>query len=183
MNSLSRPFNIILALLAGAWLGCQSTEDNADAKSKDSKDSKRGAFLRFHLERNADTTGRTIQIQVYRAQPMLLTVDRDAVLDEGFLRKAEVVEVDEHGGIALKLTFDEAGARRLDALTIESRGLHFAIRGVWTENRWLAAPVISKRISNGEFIFTPDATREEAERIVAGLKNVIKKLNKSFTII
>ena len=50
----------------------------------------------------------------------------------------------------------------------------------WTETRWLAAPLITKRISDGVFIFTPDASKEETERIVNGLKNVIKQLQKPY---
>ena len=175
MNSPARSFNIILALLFCGWTGCKS------ANEKKSDEQKNATFLRFHLQTNPTTPGRTAQASVYREHPVLFTVERDAVLDEGFLRKAELVDVDEHGGCAIKLTFDEAGTRRLDALTIENRGKHFVIRGVWTDNRWLAAPVINKRITNGEFIFTPDATREEAERIIAGLGNVIKKLGKRYT--
>jgi hypothetical protein len=41
--------------------------------------------------------------------------------------------------------------------------------------RWLAAPVISHRIGDGVLVFTPDATREEAEEIALGLNNVAKK--------
>ncbi len=37
-------------------------------------------------------------------------------------------------------------------------------------------PRINRRISNGELVFTPDATREEAERIVKGVNNVSKKI-------
>ena len=36
--------------------------------------------------------------------------------------------------------------------------------------------MITKVISNGRFVFAPDATREEAERIVRGLNNMAKKL-------
>jgi hypothetical protein len=44
--------------------------------------------------------------------------------------------------------------------------------------RWLAAPQITKHLSAGVFTFTPDATREEAERIVTGLNNVAEKVKK-----
>ena len=44
--------------------------------------------------------------------------------------------------------------------------------------RWLAAPVISHRISDGVLVFTPDATREEAEEIALGLNNVSKKVHR-----
>ena len=46
------------------------------------------------------------------------------------------------------------------------------------ELRWLAAPILQQRIRDGLLVFTPDATREEAERIVRGLKNVAKTVQK-----
>ena len=42
--------------------------------------------------------------------------------------------------------------------------------------RWLAAPVIRKRVTDGILAFTPDASREETELIVRGLNNVAVKL-------
>ena len=39
------------------------------------------------------------------------------------------------------------------------------------------APAVSKRISDGLFVFTPDASREEADEIVMGLNNVAKKMH------
>ncbi len=187
MNSPARRFNIILVLLFFVCAGCETTEKSDKSskpekkEEKDKEKSKQAAIIRFHAESNPDATGRTIEVSVFRSQPMLITIQRDAVLDEGYLRKAEIVDVDELGGYAIKLTFNDQGARRLEALTIEHRGQHVAINGTWTESRWLAAPLLSKRISNGEFVFTPDATREESERIVNGLQNVIKKLTEKYT--
>jgi hypothetical protein len=45
-----------------------------------------------------------------------------------------------------------------------------------SQNRWLAAPLIQRRIENGLLVFTPDATRAEAEEIAAGLNRVAEKL-------
>jgi hypothetical protein len=44
------------------------------------------------------------------------------------------------------------------------------------ESRWLAAPIVRKRIGDGKLIFTPDATREECDTIVTGLNAVAKKV-------
>ena len=43
---------------------------------------------------------------------------------------------------------------------------------------WLAAVLIKDRISNGQFRFTPDASRAEGLRIVRGLRNVVGKAKK-----
>jgi hypothetical protein len=53
---------------------------------------------------------------------------------------------------------------------------------VWAradEARWIAAPKMQYRITNGLFVFTPDTTHEEAERIVRGLNNVAKKIHQN----
>jgi hypothetical protein len=53
--------------------------------------------------------------------------------------------------------------------------------GTARESAWLAAVLIKDRIPNGQFRFTPDATRQESNRIVRGLRNIIprqKKLEK-----
>jgi len=172
MKSLMPRFNIILAFFALSLAACNTTEEKAKGKQ--------ATFLQLHLETNPDGTPHNETISVYRADPVKLTVERDAALDEGFMKGAEIVDVDNEGGIAIKLSFDDEGTRRLDYLTTSYKGRHLAIAARWTETRWLGAPLITKRIANGVFIFTPDASREETERIVAGLKNVIKQLQKPY---
>lgn len=173
MNSLAGRINLILALLFCVCGGCQS---GSDKKDEDKDEKKKAAMLRFYLEANPDPTGHTMDVPIYRAHPMTMTVQRQPILDEAFMKNVEVVDADEMGGIALKVTFDEFGTRRLDALTIEHRDQRVGIEASWTEHRWLGAPLLNKRISNGVFVFTPDATREEAERIARGVNNVIKKI-------
>ena len=45
-------------------------------------------------------------------------------------------------------------------------------------NRWLAAPVISRRISNGVLTFTADCERDEADQLVTGLNAAYKEIHK-----
>jgi hypothetical protein len=166
-------FNIILAAFLLAALGCASTEDK--------KKNKEATFLRFHLETNPDGTQHNFSTLVYRANPMRIQVERNAALDEGFMEKAEIVAADEFGNFAIKITFDETGKQRLNYVTSSYKGRHMVALARWTETRALAAPLIKKTITDGVFVFTPDATREEAERIVFGLNNVIKTLKKPYT--
>ncbi len=46
------------------------------------------------------------------------------------------------------------------------------------DSRWLAAPVISRRISNGVLVFTADCERDEADQLVLGLNNGAAKIRK-----
>lgn len=171
---LSR-FNIILALLLFLPIGCKTSEEKKKAKE--------ATFLRLHVESNVDGTAHNTRVPIFRANPMLLGIERNAVLDEGFMDKVELVPVDQFGNQAIKITFNEDGKRRLDNVTSLYKGRRLAVQARWTEDRWLAAPLITKRITDGVFIFTPDASREECERIVSGLKNVIADLKKPYTII
>jgi hypothetical protein len=171
---LSR-FNIILAMLLLLPLGCKSSEERKRAKE--------ATFMRFHIESNVDGTQHNARVPVYRSSPMMVGVERNAALDEEFMDNVELVAADEFGNQAIKVTFNDAGKRRLDYVTSSYKGLRLVVQARWTETRWLAAPLMTKRISDGVFIFTPDASPEECERIVAGLKNVIAKLKKPYTVI
>ena len=43
------------------------------------------------------------------------------------------------------------------------------------DGRWLAAPIIQRRIASETLVFSPDASREETEKWVAGLSLAAKK--------
>jgi len=175
MKISRRAFNLFLVGLAALAAGCGSAE-----KKKEEKPGKEASAMRFHLETNRDGTDKNTTILVYRARPIQVQVERGVALDEGMMASASVVDVDQMGGYGIKILFDDAGKRALETLTIAHKGRHLAIFAQWTEARWLAAPLIQKRISDGVFIFTPDASREECDRIVLGLNNVIKKVKKPF---
>ena len=88
--------------------------------------------------------------------------------------------IDVVGGFALRIQFDLDGTVLLEEYTVENRGRKMAIFSQFgaqiKDYRWLAAPVISHRITDGVLIFTPDATREEADEIAIGLNHVAKKV-------
>lgn len=172
MKIPSFAINLFLLLVLALACGCKSAEEKEKAK--------RAASLRFHLETNPDGTPHNAPVPIFRQNPIYVNVQQDFLLDEGFMRRADIVDVDEHGGWGIRILFDDRGTRRLEYITTANKGRRFAIFGKWDQRRWLAAPMITKNISDGVFVFTPDATREEAELIVEGLNNVIRKLNKPY---
>jgi preprotein translocase subunit SecD len=168
MKLLLRRFNNYLlcgAVLLGA--GCASSGPKRTAKEAGS--------LSLFLETNPDNTGRTAVVQVVRAAPVLISIDRSPFLDERNLVQAAVV--DAVGGFALQVKFDMHGTLVLDTVTAANKGKRMAIFSMFTEGRWLGAPRISTRISDGVLTFTPDATREEAEEIARRLNNVAEALH------
>ena len=130
-----------------------------------------------HIETQDVGTQWCLKVQVDRQFPITLTVDRTPVLEEEHVDHAEVIDV--IGGFALKITLTERGASLLDAASASYRGLRLAVFSNFGQDRWLGAPIMNQRIRNGVLIFTPDATREEAERMVNGLNNVAAKIKKN----
>ena len=174
----SNRFNLYLVLLLAVALLPACETDNGQSKLF--------STLRLHQEiraEKADPTVHTETAEVYRANPMKFTVDQNPFLSEGSVKEAKVVEVN-GGGFALEIQFDQQGSWLLEEFTSGNPGKHIAILSQFVEpgeqklnqGRWLAAPQIHHHITDGRLTFTPDATREEAEHIAAGLNHVSQRL-------
>jgi hypothetical protein len=169
MKSRSAVFNGFLALaLMVLSVGCKTSEER--------KRSKELSSLRVHVEADQGASDRNSAIAVHRSHPIYLNIDREAVLDESNVAAARVV--DQPGDLfAVELKFDRRGSWLLERTTVMNKGKHLAVFSQFGHDaRWLAAPQITAKNSSGTLVFTPDATREEAERFVRGLNNVAKKI-------
>lgn len=173
-------FNIYLLLVSLFLAGCATTDaDKAKAKTDtdNRKPKKEFATIRFHLETNLDGTPKTKVVPIYRADPMRIAVEELVFLDEGSVEKASMLEW-EGGTYAIQLKLNRHGSFYLDSLTTANKGKRLAIYSEFgqskdvVEKRWLAAPLIERRNDSGIFTFTPDASKEEVQRIVNGLNNV-----------
>jgi hypothetical protein len=167
MNRPIKQFNSFLPALVAALLawGCASSGD---------KKGKEASTLALFLETNPDDGGRTATVPVVRASPVMVAVDRSPFLNERNLIEAALVDVPY--GFAIQVRLDAHGALVLDSVTSANKGSRIVVYSLFTEGRWLAAPKITAPIKDGVFVFTPDATREEAERIVRGLNNMATAL-------
>jgi preprotein translocase subunit SecD len=116
-------------------------------------------------------------VLVSRAQPEPVNVEKSPFLTEVDIAEVKVVEA--VGGFALQVRFDQHGAWLLEQYSGGNPGRRFAIFSMFGEkpvqSRWIAAPVIPRRIADGTLVFTPDASREEAEQIAAGLNHLAHK--------
>jgi len=176
MKVYARRFNIYFALAFAMALVCGCQTD----KEKQKKD--QISALRVHLQANQNTVGVTVPVTLLQSNPVSVTIAHDPILRESNVVAARVIETP--GGFAIEVQFDETSSLMLEQFSSANPGLHFVIFGQWSEkivdSRWLAAPLITKRISNGQLAFTPDINREQADRFVLGLNNVAKKLKKGF---
>ncbi|MDB6028592.1 MAG: hypothetical protein JWM68_4815 [Verrucomicrobiales bacterium] len=186
-------FNIYLLLVTLFLVGCASTsaepqKAKADSKLKKEKEpakrnpKKEFATIRFHLETNLDGTTKTKAVPIYRASPIRIGVEEMCFLDEGQVEQATLV--DWAGNYAIQLKFSRSGSFYLDTITTANKGRRLAIYSDFgqskeiAQSRWLAAPMIERGNATGVFTFTPDASREEAEKIVNGLNNIAKLMKK-----
>jgi len=143
---------------------------------KERKRKSQPSTLRVHLEVQPDGRSNNGPVPIYRAQPVMVNVDLTPMLTEANVAGARVIDV--VGGFALRIQFDQRGSWILEQRTVESRGRRFAIfcqfGAELKESRWLAAPIIGRRITDGVLVFTPDATRAEADDLVLGLNNIAR---------
>jgi len=159
-------FNIYLLIcLALAGTGCQTGKKDKELST-----------IRFHIETNPDTSGRTTLVTIGRTEPFPISVEKAPFLSEAHVQQASLL--DALGGYQIMIQFDRQGTWLLEQYSTAAKGKRVAIASSFPENRWLAAPRLANRISDGVLVFTPDATREESERIVRGLNLLVKEIAK-----
>ena len=151
------------------------------ATSKDPND-KLTTMLRGHLEALPRGVVPTSEIVVYRAHPVTLKIENLHVLTEDNIIGARVVE--QMGTYAIEIKIDQWAVPLIEHSSSSHQGRRLAIQAQWgpkQENyRWLAAPKMTRRITDGTFTFTPDATLEECYQIVTGLNNKARKSKKAW---
>lgn len=171
MNFYALRFNLYL-LLAALALGCQT--------DKSDKADKQVASLRIYMENRAQVAGSGETVSVLRSSPVLVTIGSDPVLTEKNIEAAAVLETP--GGCSIEVKLDQTGTWILEQYTSANPGRHFAIFSQWSDkpadSRWLAAPIISHRVANGLYAFSPDASCDECKKIVTGLNNMARKIAK-----
>lgn len=169
-------FNIYL-LTAIFLIGCKSPQEKKEAAlSRQQK--KEMSTIRFHLESTGNSSDRASGVPILRESPIYVNIVPQSFLDE---RDVLIATLNKYmGGSVIQIKFDDHGTFVLDNHSAANKGKRIAIFSEFGEARWLAAPVISRRISEGTITFTPDASPEECERIVRGINNAVAKMrNKS----
>ncbi|MGA2543479.1 MAG: hypothetical protein ABSG78_18165 [Verrucomicrobiota bacterium] len=188
MKSCLRSFNIYLLAAAALAGGCSSNHFSMR---------KEYSTLRVYLE---GPPGESSLVYVTRAKTPMY-VGAEPFLTEEDVSKARLVD-NPDGTFDIQVTFNDHGGLVLDMTTTSNRGRHLVIfshfppKG-WKQPQesgadsvekpepgkprvagWLAAPLIRTGLSNGSLKFTPDASHDEAERIVRGLNNMVSDLDK-----
>jgi hypothetical protein len=170
-----RRFNLYLLLVV---ISCALTACRTSSTPEEKAKKKATTVLSVFVETKLAAGNKSQTISVPRGNPIEITVETEPFLTEAFVSEAKVISVIE--GFALSIKFDRRGAWLLEQYAAGNRGRRLAVRAQFgkglDQTRWLAAPRITNRISDGVLTFTPDATREETDEIVQGLNNVAKKV-------
>jgi len=137
------------------------------------------AAIRVHIElaRDAMAGPEAQTVSVLRADPVQVTIEKNPILTEANVVAVKLISTPV--APAIEMRFDENGTWILEQYSATNPGRHFVIFGRWGKNlkdgRWLAAPLITRRINDGILSFTPDMSREEAGQFIVGLSNVVKQ--------
>jgi preprotein translocase subunit SecD len=193
MRSPRIAFNILLALVLNLGSLAVSAADTAstdpaptnaaaaerakDAKPKKPKKPKPLNKIRVHVEAKRELPERSLPALVGRANPLHFNCEKIPILNESHLENALLV--DQPGGFQVRLRFNSMGTKLLESYTAAAAGRHLCIiTDIDGEGRWLAAPLVRQRIGDGTISFSPDASREEMERLVNGLNELVRKEKK-----
>ncbi len=164
---------LLLTLVFVFATACHTSTPEAKKKKKDAKDE---AYLDLHVEVNRDGSEDNQEITIGRTAPYTINVEKMPFVDSGDIDQA--VLVDDLGGFVIRVKFNWRGTQLLDGVTSVNHNKRIAVFARFPDPRWLASPVIQRRIGDGVFTFTPDCSREEAQHIVNGINNVAEKIKK-----
>ena len=109
-----------------------------------------------------------------RQSPIAVKIEKTPFLNETHVALASIIGNDEEFIVSIQL--NPEGQHLLEQYSSTNPQRRFAIRSQFRQgtnvfDRWLAAPLIMRRISDGVLAFSPDADRVEADIFVEGLNN------------
>lgn len=190
MNALAQMFNYILRFTLIFLLcvsfnilqsGCTSTGSNTNSagqeekaqKQKEKEDRKKLSILKFFLETPLGSSTGIKEVQVFRAWPETIYISTDPFIDERDFQEVNLINSPD-GTFQIEFVLTSEGSSILQNITGRYRGRRMVIFGNFGDPRYLGAPKIEKVITDGRITITPDASLEEAERFVLGMKNTIR---------
>ena len=159
-------FNTYLLVIAALVLGCETS----NSKKKEY------STFRMHIETNPGGTGHNAPVTIGRSEPFKVNIENNPFITEYQIESASVV--DALGGFQIMVQMNQQGTWLLEQYSLASRDKRAVIFSNFDQARWLAAPKFTRRINDGVLVFTPDCTREEADRIVLGLNNIAREIKK-----
>ncbi|MBR90527.1 MAG: hypothetical protein CMO66_04550 [Verrucomicrobiales bacterium] len=175
MGGWSNSFLMLAGLLLAGLAGCGTPKMN-----------KEDAYLSVFVETKTRNPELARRIEWLRSSPQEAYLDANPVFNPlTHLDKAEVVN-DSQGFMRIRLTFNERGKRLLNTVATTNAGRRLFLMAWYREQpeqkdmkpRCIGVRIFDRPDRNGEFIFLPDTSAEEAKRLVTGFNNTAKKLQR-----
>ena len=126
--------------------------------------------LRIHEEANESLPEKLVRIVQLPVTDQRVVVDPYPQLTERDLLDARSVSTP--GGLAVKLQFDLHGAHTFDEMTTRMRGRYIV---VFVDDKPVAAVLVEKRVTNGEFLLETGMTEAETQALVVKLRQITGK--------
>ena len=162
-------FNIILVMAAAGFTsGCKTSLKKRLKKEEIST-------LECYLETHKGLGPRSKEVSIGRTNPVRFLIEAGPVVQQHNVLKAELWDTKD-GGIAIRCELDRWGRASLRNVSLLHRGKRLAVHSNFPEGRWLDAIPIESSMADGVLIIYPDASEEEAKRIVSGLNKLAEAL-------
>ena len=148
-----------------------------EQKKKEKENKKKYSITKFFLETPQGSQTVVQEVEVYRAYPEKVYIGTREFLDDRDFKEVNVVDSPD-GTFQIEFVLNSDGASILQNITTRYRGRRMIVFANFGDPRYLGAPKIDRTITDGIVRITPDASREEAERFVLGMKNTIHELKR-----
>ena len=152
-------------------------EEEKQQKKKEKEDKKKYSITKFFLETPRGSQTFVQEVEIYRAYPEKISIGTREFLDDRDFKDVSLVDT-EDGSFKIEFVLNSDGSSILQDITTRYRWRRLVILTNFGDPRYMGAPKIERTISDGIVQITPDASREEAERFVLGMKNTIRKLKR-----
>jgi preprotein translocase subunit SecD len=126
--------------------------------------------LRIHEQVSTALPESRVRMVTIPTAGLKVAVDPYPALDENNVQSADIYQT--AGGSTVMLRFDSHGTFALDELTTRNRGAYLV---TFLNGCPVAAWLVDRRITNGQFLVEGDFSNEEARKAVESLNKMSKK--------
>jgi preprotein translocase subunit SecD len=123
--------------------------------------------LRLHEEITSTLPDDDVRLVAVPKTGLKIPLNPYATLSERDVARAELAQTP--GGATIKLQFDANGAILFDEMTTRCRGQYIV---TFLNERPVAAWLVDRRVTNGQFVVEGDFTDEEARKAVEALNKI-----------
>ena len=156
-------------------LGCSTNNSSKDS-----------AFVAMFVETKTENPELARRIEWFQSDPRPAWLEANPIFQPlQHMEQAEVIKSDD-GLHAIQMKFNTRGTRLLEDITAARVGRRFFLMAWYKHKpedkeikpRCIGVKYIEKPNNTGQFVFLPDTSEEEAERLTNGFNSAAKKIQR-----